>query len=81
MPQLLVRKVSPKLIRRLKRKAAELGVSAEEEHRRILESALVPEATRPKFQILKDLLMKMPTGGDDALFERSREMPRNIDLP
>ena len=40
MSQLLVRKLSPDIVEALKRRAAEHGWSAEEEHRRILETAL-----------------------------------------
>lgn len=40
MSQLLVRKVDPQLIRKLKARASAHGVSAEEEHRRILAEAL-----------------------------------------
>jgi plasmid stability protein len=40
MAQLLVRKVPDELVRRLKQRARQRGVSAEEEHRRILASGL-----------------------------------------
>lgn len=43
MGQLLVRKVDEELILALKRRAAEHGVSAEEEHRRMLAQCLKPE--------------------------------------
>ena len=43
MRQLLVRDVDELLVRKLKRRAAEHGVSTEEEHRRILKEVL----TRP----------------------------------
>ena len=43
MAQLLVRKLDDSLVRRLKKRARERGVSAEEEHRRILAEALAPE--------------------------------------
>lgn len=43
MPQLTVRRVDADLVRRLRVRAAEHGVSGEEEHRRILEAALRPE--------------------------------------
>lgn len=38
--QLLVRKIDPQTVRKLKARAAAHGVSAEEEHRRILAEAL-----------------------------------------
>lgn len=40
MSQLLVRKVEPQLVRKLKARAAANGVSTEEEHRRILAEVL-----------------------------------------
>jgi len=40
MPQLLVRDIPVILVQKLKRRAAQHGVSAEEEHRRILRDAL-----------------------------------------
>ncbi|MFQ3224475.1 MAG: plasmid stability protein [Lentimonas sp.] len=40
MSQLLVRKVDPQTIRKLKARASAHGVSTEEEHRRILREAL-----------------------------------------
>ncbi len=40
MPQLLVRDIPQNLVQKLKRRAAQHGVSAEEEHRRILRDAL-----------------------------------------
>ena len=43
MGQLLVRKVDDDLILALKRRAAEHGISAEEEHRRILAQCLRPK--------------------------------------
>ena len=46
--QLLVRKVDPDIVQKLKARASEHGVSAEEEHRRILEEALSqPEKAKP----------------------------------
>ena len=44
MAQLLVRNISELLAKTLKQRAAEHGISAEEEHRRILQNALAPEA-------------------------------------
>lgn len=48
MPQLLVRKIDPQTVRKLKARAAAHGISAEEEHRRILRDALRrPPAEKP----------------------------------
>jgi plasmid stability protein len=42
MAQLLVRNIPDEVAKSLKKRAAEHGVSAEEEHRRILQAALAP---------------------------------------
>ena len=78
MPQLVVRDLEAELVQRLKERAVEHGVSAEEEHRRILRQAL----TQPEdeFPDLKALLLAMPETGEDADFERTREFPRDVDL-
>jgi antitoxin FitA len=48
MAQLLVRDITPSLVQKLKRQASAHGVSAEEEHRRILKAALSrPGRARP----------------------------------
>ena len=62
----------------MKERAVEHGVSAEEEHRRILRRALTePE---DEFPDLKALLLAIPDAGEDADFERVREFPREVDL-
>jgi plasmid stability protein len=74
MPQLLVRNLDNEIVRHLKQRAGEHGVSVEEEHRRILRDALQTDhaAKRQRFwQALSD----MPNAGEDALFERDRELP------
>ena len=65
----------------LKRRAAEHGVSTEEEHRRILREILEPkERPKPKMS-LKDYLMTMPNVGEDSDFEMPRNgKPRKVDL-
>ena len=78
MAQLVVRELESELVQRLKERAVEHGVSAEEEHRRILRQAL----TQPEddFPDLKTLLLGMPDAGEDADFGRIREFPREVDL-
>jgi antitoxin FitA len=72
MAQLVVRNLENDLIHRLKQRAAEKGVSAEEEHRRILRRALFgPEK---EFPDLKSLLV-MPDVGEDEDFARLRQLP------
>jgi hypothetical protein len=79
MAQLIVRKIEESVVRKLKQKAARDGVSMEEEHRRILRSSLTGKAQSPKMSF-KEYLLTMPYFGDDDLFERKREMPRDIKL-
>ena len=73
MAQLLVRNLDDALVRDLKKRAGEHGVSVEEEHRRILREALSGDATEKRrsfWQALSD----MPDVGDDAVFERERSV-------
>ena len=72
MAQLLVRNVDHRLVSELEHRAAEAGVSAEEEHRRILNEALAPKERRSSF---KDHLLAMPDVGEDWMFDRKD--PRN----
>jgi plasmid stability protein len=73
LAQLIVRNVDDDLVQRLKRRAAEHGRSAEEEHRQLLRTALRSDG-------LLDRLMQMPDAGVDADFERADDMPRDSDL-
>jgi len=76
MAQLVVRNLEDDLVYRLKQRAAEEGVSAEEEHRRILRRALFgPEE---EFPDLKSLLV-MPDVGEDEDFVRLRQLPSDRD--
>lgn len=78
MPQLLVRKVEEKLVRKLKERAGQHGVSMEEEHRRILRGALLEGAKKkPSF---KEFLLSMPNVGEDKDFERRPQIERPVDL-
>ena len=60
MAQLLVRNIPEEVVRSLKLRAAEQGVSAEEEHRRILQAVLAPAAVK--------------TGNNLTLFDHIREL-------
>jgi antitoxin FitA len=71
MAQLLVRNLDDDLVRDLKRRAGEHGVSVEEEHRRILRDALRPESAG-KMPSFWEVLTDMPDAGDDSIFERDR---------
>lgn len=67
MTQLIVRNLEEEVVRELKLRAARHGRSAEAEHREILRQALLG---RKKKRSLKDLLLAMPSVGDEADFER-----------
>lgn len=77
MGQLIVRNVDDELIRALKMRAAQKRRSAEAEHRDILREAL---AGRRKRKTLKDLLLDMPSVGDDADFDRPKDLGRKTSL-
>jgi len=78
MPQLLVRQVEEKLVRKLKEQAGQRGVSMEEEHRRILREALLgPSKKRRSF---KEFLLAMPNVGEDGDFERGPQVDRPVEL-
>ena len=78
MPQLIVRRIEEKVVKRLKEQAGRHGVSMEEEHRRILREALVgPSTKKPSF---KEYLRQMPDLGSDDLFERHRDLGRQVAL-
>ena len=74
--RLVVRELE--FVQRLKERAVEHGVLAEEEHRRILRQDLTQPAE--DFPDLKVLLQGMPDAGEDADCERIREFPREVDL-
>ncbi len=78
MPQLLVRNVEEKVVRKLKEQAGRHGVSMEEEHRRILREVLLGSSKKtPSF---KEYLRSMPDVGPDRLFERKRDLTREVEL-
>jgi len=78
MPQLIVRQIEEKVVKRLKQQAGHHGVSMEEEHRRILREALLGNASkRPSF---KEALLAMPNVGDDKDFERGPQIGRHVEL-
>lgn len=66
MANLLVRGVDEALVRALKERAGAHGLSAEAEHRQILEAAL----SRPKKRSFVESLKAIPDVGTDADFER-----------
>ncbi len=74
MAQLLVRNLDDELVRHLKKRAGEHGVSVEEEHRRILREALMADAEVERKSFWQ-VLGEMPDVGEDSLFERERGLP------
>jgi antitoxin FitA len=71
--QLMVRNVDDAVVRELKKRAARRNHSAEQEHREILEQALL----RPRRRSLAEVLAAMPDAGEDADFER-RQIDRRV---
>jgi plasmid stability protein len=71
MPQLIVRQIEAKLVRRLKQQAGAQGVSMEEEHRRILRTSLL--GTPRARESFKEALRRMPNAGKDSDFKRDRQ--------
>jgi plasmid stability protein len=62
----MVRNIDDAVVRELKKRAARRNHSAEQEHREILEQALL----RPKRRTLAEVLASMPDAGEDTDFER-----------
>ena len=76
MPQLIVRKIEAKLVRELKERAGRHGISMEEEHRRILRSAL----SDPPRRSFKEFMASLPEGLPDELFARDQSREREVEL-
>lgn len=79
MAQLIVRKLEDALVGHLRRRAARHGLSMEEEHRRILRDVLLPRHAKRR-ESIKEYILKMPSVGDDELFERVRTARRSVDF-
>ncbi len=81
MAQLIVRNIEDAVVRQLRVRAASHGVSMEEEHRRVLRTALLGEVkTRKSFT---EMLLSIPKATADEsgdLFDRQRDLPREIEL-
>ncbi|PCK05998.1 MAG: DNA-binding protein [Alteromonadaceae bacterium] len=69
MANLVVRNIDEDVVKALKARAGQLGISAEAEHRRILEQALL----RPKKRSFAMVLGAMPDVGCDQDFERQQD--------
>jgi antitoxin FitA len=68
MAQLIVRDLPAELVLALKRRAAKLNRSTEQEHREILKAAL----TGPKRRTLAAALAAIPNVGEDGDFRRQQ---------
>lgn len=69
MANLIVRNIDDKIANALKIRAARHGVSAEAEHRRILEQALL----RSRKKSFLEVLSHIPDAGKDSDFERVQD--------
>lgn len=69
MANLIVRNIDEAVVRALKIRASQRGVSAEAEHRKILEEVLL----RPKKRPFSEVLSLIPQVGRDSDFERVRQ--------
>ena len=73
MMNLVVRNINEDIVKALKAQAGMHGVSAEAEHRKILESVLM----KPRKKSFAEVLRAMPNVGDDQDF--AREQNERID--
>lgn len=80
MPQLLVRNVSDAVAEMLKKRAAEHGISAEEEHRRILKEALTPPLIEGEERTLFDHIRLLGEIAPDFEFEYERTNGKSRDI-
>lgn len=69
MANLIVRNIDEAIVKALKQRARRNGVSAETEHRKILEQVLL----RPPQKSFAEVLMLIPDVGDDVDFERVQD--------
>ncbi len=69
MANLIVRNIDNEIVRALKARADNKGISAEAEHRKILESVLI----KPKKKSFVEVLLSVPDVGVDADFERLQD--------
>lgn len=69
MANLIVRNIDEAIIKALKLRASQHGVSAEAEHRKILEQVLL----KPQRKTFAEVLSQIPNIGDDSDFERDQD--------
>ena len=78
--QLIVRKLEPEVVARLKERAGRKGRSAEEEHRTILRETLLGTEAEASEMSFEQYLRAMPDVGDDEDFRRIEGRIRVVDL-
>lgn len=69
MANLIVRNIDDSIVRALKMRASQHGVSAEAEHRKILEQVLM----HPPQKSFAEVLCQIPQVGSDEDFERIQD--------
>jgi antitoxin FitA len=69
MANLIVRNIDESIVKALKKRASLHGVSAEAEHRKILEQVLL----QPKKKSFAEVLMQIPDVGNNSDFERVQD--------
>jgi antitoxin FitA len=69
MANLIVRNIDESIVKALKKRASLHGVSAEAEHRKILEQVLL----QPKRKSFAEVLMQIPDLGNDSDFDRVQD--------
>lgn len=77
MPQLIVRKLEPAIVTRLRRRAAKQGISVEEAHRQVLRESLLGAEFVPKENFIQ-YLQSMPAV--ELSPRRERDLPRKLAL-
>lgn len=73
MANLIVRNIDESVVKALKIRASQHGVSAEAEHRKILEEVL----TKPQRKSFAEVLASIPNVGNDSDFERVEDEKAN----
>jgi plasmid stability protein len=73
MANLIVRNIDESIVKALKKRASLHGVSAEAEHRKILEQVLL----QPKRKSFAEVLMQIPDVGNNSDFERVEDDSAN----
>jgi antitoxin FitA len=69
MANLIVRNIDESIVKALKKRASLHGISAEAEHRKILEQVLL----QPKRKSFAEVLKQIPDVGNDSDFDRVQD--------